>query len=654
MSKKLVLVSMIAVLLIMNLMSVFQVSVVKAPNGTTIHIKEDGSIDPPDAPIVSPDNITYYLTSNIVEKSIVVERDNITIKGFNRVVQGNTSLKTGIDLSNRKNVTLEEVKVTKFSYGILLNNSRDNELRDVISVDNWAGVWIESSLRTMLYHNNFSDNNMFGISIRYSGNNELHENIALGNYDGISLWMTSGETLYGNNASLNRQNGIKLYAASANFLWSNIANSNQYYGVSLYESDNNYLSGNNASNNRFNFGVEGEDYWDFTTNRIDTFNFVDGKPVYYIKSTDDSVIDATTDAGTVYLINCNNMTVKNLNLTKNANGVFFWNTTNSRIKNVTALSNQYGVCFDHSDNNTVSYNNLTGNNYGILFKNSSSCTVLWNTIKGNNNGIYLNWASYNRLFRNNITDSNANGLWLSHSNFNNITENTIAKNVLWWEPIPLFYGLNLEHSLTNRIYHNNFIDNGEQAYALDSANILDDGYPSGGNYWSDYVGSDPNQDGIGSAIYEIDTLNRDMNPLVGFFHGFDTSTGYPIDVVSNSTIESFQYFAFNTTIRILVSNMTSSQTHGFCRLTIRHSLVPPPYSVTVNDIPVTPITIPKNATHSILYISYAHSTEKIEIVPEFPSLLILPLFMIATLLVILLYKKRTYSGIQQQVIILQN
>jgi hypothetical protein len=54
-------------------------------------------------------------------------------------------------------------------------------------------------------------------------------------------------------------------------------------------------------------------------------------------------------------------------------------------------------------------------------------------------------------------------------------------------------------------------------------NVWDDGYPSGGNYWSDYTGADvksgPNQDlpgsdGIGDTPYIIDANNTDRYPLM--------------------------------------------------------------------------------------------------------------------------------------------
>jgi parallel beta-helix repeat protein len=617
---------------------------VKAPNGSGpyIYIKADGSIDPSDAPINTTDYINYRIYSNIINKSIIVERDNITIQGFSHIVQGNTSLRVGIDLTGRKNVTLDHIKITKFSYGVLLNSTQDCKLFYNIIWDNWAGIWVESSLRDIINYNNASNNNFCGIRILSGGNNEIYYNTLFSNYNGILIWYSVYDILVGNNASLNGNNGIQLYLSGAGtMLVNNNVSSNGYYGISLYECDYIWMSDNKASGNRFNFGIDGTHYLDFTTHTIDTTNTVNGKPVYYIKGESDTVYDASTNAGTIYLINCKNATVKDLNLTNNGCGVFLWNTTESKIENITISDNAYGINMRNSRNNTFSQNYIADNQYGMWIKNSNSSSIHHSNITSNQWGIFINNSALNRIFRNGISDNMADGIYLEHSHNNTIIENSIAGNGEIFFPEPIYFGIKLQNSANNTIYHNNFIDNSGQAEAISSDdNKWDNGWPSGGNYWSDYVGVDADNDGIGQLTYDISIPNNvDMYPLTGMFSILETLQGYEVEIVCNSTINNINYYQSNNTIAITVSNMTSTQTNGFCRLTIPHDLMQPSYQVTVNGTPVSPVIVEENS-YTIIYIGYEHSTVEIIVIPEFTPAILMLLLAFSTTLAMTLKKKK--------------
>jgi len=85
-------------------------------------------------------------------------------------------------------------------------------------------------------------------------------------------------------------------------------------------------------------------------------------------------------------------------------------------------------------------------------------------------------------------------------------------------------GIYLERSSDNKIYHNDFEGNTRNVNAsLSNSSSWDDGYPSGGNYWSNYFGTDlyngPDQDevgpdGIGDTPYVIDSGNVDRYPNI--------------------------------------------------------------------------------------------------------------------------------------------
>jgi parallel beta-helix repeat protein len=100
------------------------------------------------------------------------------------------------------------------------------------------------------------------------------------------------------------------------------------------------------------------------------------------------------------------------------------------------------------------------------------------------------------------------------------------------------YGVGLYHSDRNLFYHNSFVNNDRNVISnydnpfsnvssgYLSTNFWDDGYTSGGNYWSSYNGTDvksgPYQnetgfDWIGDSPYVIDENNTDVYPLISPF-----------------------------------------------------------------------------------------------------------------------------------------
>ncbi|MEM3697378.1 MAG: hypothetical protein QXQ94_07755 [Candidatus Bathyarchaeia archaeon] len=90
-----------------------------------IYIKADGSIDPPDAPI-SKDaaNVTYSLTADIANKSIIIERDNIIFDGGGFKLSGpEEENKIGINITSRYNVTITNTLVEKFDTAIYVRYS---------------------------------------------------------------------------------------------------------------------------------------------------------------------------------------------------------------------------------------------------------------------------------------------------------------------------------------------------------------------------------------------------------------------------------------------------------------------------------------------------------------------------------------------------
>lgn len=146
----------------------------------------------------------------------------------------------------------------------------------------------------------------------------------------------------------------------------------------------------------------------------------------------------------------------------------------------------------------------------------------WNTIiDGNSTGDVVCITSNETKIINFTIQYGYSGISLIHCRDNNLSSNILLNNCR---------GVAVQCSNDNLIFHNDFINNTQQAYDYSwdnpdppSTNIWDNGYPSGGNHWSDYTGNDtykgPFQnitcsDGIGDIPYEIDQNNEDDYPLM--------------------------------------------------------------------------------------------------------------------------------------------
>ena len=147
----------------------------------------------------------------------------------------------------------------------------------------------------------------------------------------------------------------------------------------------------------------------------------------------------------------------------------------------------------------------------------------WYTaIDGNSTGDVVSITSNDTRIVNLTIQYGYSGISLLHCRDNNISSNVLSNNCR---------GVAFNCSSNNLIFHNDFMNNPQQVYDYSwdnpdyppSTNMWDDGYPSGGNYWSQYTGNDtysgPFQnitcsDGIGDAPCEIDQNNKDSCPLM--------------------------------------------------------------------------------------------------------------------------------------------
>jgi len=129
---------------------------------------------------------------------------------------------------------------------------------------------------------------------------------------------------------------------------------------------------------------------------------------------------------------------------------------------------------------------------------------------------------------------------------------------------------------------------------------------------------------------------------------FTVQDGYAFNVtmVSNSTISNFNFSEYSMQISFNVTGPTGKT--AYCNVTIPKGLLQgSPWTVYLNSTDHTAsCSITGNDTHTFVYIPHTCSTNTIKIegtwvIPEFPSAIIMPAFMIATLLTVVIYRRRT-------------
>jgi parallel beta-helix repeat protein len=344
---------------------------------------------------------------------------------------------------------------------------------------------------------------------------------------------------------------------------------------------------------------------------IDSSNTADNKRIYYLTNSASLEIDPASypDAGYLALVNCTDSTVRDLDFASNKDGLLLAGSTNCTLANVTLGNNRLYFCPYAGTNG--SYPSYWG---GLTFFESFNNTIENCRIFNNSCGVGLCRSDWNLFY---------------HNSFIGNDRNVISDYYYPFQDISSGYF---------------------------STNIWDDGLE--GNHWSEYDGMDANEDGIGDTPYFIDSNNTDLCPLMGRFHGFAITwqeKTYPVNVISNSTVSDQIGYVILSWINLSTQSVDRTSfeeiffyvsgedgTHGFCRVYIPAALFNGTYRVFVNGTEVPSTLLPgSNSTGSYLYFTYAHSKERVQIIPEFSSLLVLHPLMMATLLAVVMCRRKS-------------
>jgi len=286
-------------------------------------------------------------------------------------------------------------------------------------------------------------------------------------------------------------------------------------------------------------------------------NVIVNKTVFIIGEGMESTIVNGTSAsvGTVFSIQSDNVTLSGFQIGKAEYDVVLLNCRYANVRNNWLKSARYKVSLQNSTDCNIESNEIAGGWEGVKLLNSDNNRIADNWIYycnaytfpiGPFYGVLVEGSELNHI-ENNLIETCDIGIGLTESRDNIIQNNTVSGD--WPTSYPAYdaeKGLVLDSNsnsntiIENRIsnmtataitlsqsssiiFHNSFINNTQQAQVLNSPdNSWNDGYPSGGNYWSDYfawdIFSGPYQnetgsDGIGDLPYIIDAENQDHYPF---------------------------------------------------------------------------------------------------------------------------------------------
>ena len=409
--------------------------------------------------IISP---SFYFSTNaqLVNRTKEIDLGNLSFDADIIIPDDYDNIQDGIDDSNpgdlifvRSGVYYENIEIDKKNLHII----GEDKFNTVIDIDNKEGDAVKISAEGAIFE---------GFTVA----NARFKEKRIWYQSGI-LVLSANVTIKGNIIADNRL-GLMSYTEAYNLTICD----NMFFYDGIFPAcyiqliDGKYLNTNNIPKESIFINVYN--------------NTVNGKPLYFLKNVSDTIVNV--DAGQVILVNCTNVTVRNLYLLNidfsvmlyyssnctienitivNADGeliLFF--SENNTIQNITAINAFHGTCLDiGAKNNIVRYNSYIDSLQGITVM--TACTgnkIYENKLNNNVLGIKLisvtenlpshdNFVYDNEFFKNEVALSLTIFENTSCYTYNNIiSNNTFLQNDA---------GISIHLSNGNIIKNNNFHKN---------------------------------------------------------------------------------------------------------------------------------------------------------------------------------------------------
>ncbi|MCL1077927.1 nitrous oxide reductase family maturation protein NosD [Parashewanella spongiae] len=200
-----------------------------------------------------------------------------------------------------------------------------------------------------------------------------------------------------------------------------------------------------------------------------------------------------------------NVEVRNNDVSKVRDGLYIISSQNNVLENNTMHDLRYGIHYMYSHSNTVKYNTAYNTRAGYALMSSRNLDVHHNISRDSEDyGFLLNFITSSKIHHNQIYNvwtkpehkvlgREGKGLFVYNSAYNSIDHNTVDTAEI---------GIHLTAgSEKTKVFANNFINNPVQVKFV--ANREEEWSKDGiGNYWSNYLGWDLNNDNQGDAPFE--------------------------------------------------------------------------------------------------------------------------------------------------------
>jgi len=428
----------------------------------------------------------------------------------------------------RKNVveiTAAQVIISGFT---IQNSSWDNN-------HDWAGIYINGDADGVtITGNNITKNDNPGIEICTS-NNLITDNFIINNpVCGIYIWQNSDLNIYSNHNIITGNtiidgrgfSGIELVRdTSYNIIENNNIITCGDYGIYLDNSHYNKIQFNNISDHLW-CGIS---LWNSQYNNI-SFNLV-LKSGYWgidlgMSCSNNKICDNFIDSGggnalEIYA-GCYNFVIGNI-VNRSTEGIILHDVHGTLVQDNFVNNCRYeGIELERhreillSDN--VIFNNTVDNcgRYGIKIRGTTNTIIQNNRVNNTERGIELAWENTIGCIQGNIISNSSYGMdFAGRPSYDvkicnyKINSNTLINN---------HYGIYHYYSENNTLFHNNFINNTQNAFETFD-NTWYSSWVEEGNYWSDFdepgEGAwDNDNDGIIDSPYYIPGHNnQDLFPL---------------------------------------------------------------------------------------------------------------------------------------------